>query len=304
MMSKTIKPWLQLVRLPNVVTAAADSLAGWLLATGSFGDPGRWLPLAASSIVLYASGTALNDVFDIEIDRAERPNRPLPSGQVSRRAAAWLGGLGLVVGPSLAFMSGTAASGIVATALALCILGYDAGVKHTALGPVFMGACRGLNLLLGMSYVPGLAGPIGWFAASVYGLYVAGITVVSRSETSGGNRSGLLIGLALQDLAILGLAGVALAHRDFPNSGEERPLIPLEGLLVLALVALAVNSSAARAIQRPIPELIQKYIKTTLLALIWLHVGVIAGVRGLEPAVLLALLWVPAFILGRWLYST
>jgi hypothetical protein len=31
---------------------------------------------------------------------------------------------------------------------------------------------------------------------------------------------------------------------------------------------------------------------------------VIAGVRGLEPALLLSLLWVPAFILGRWLYST
>ena len=80
-----IRPWLQLIRLPNVVTAAADSLAGWLLATGSIAEPGRWLPLAAASMVLYASGTALNDVFDFEIDRAERPNRPLPSGQVSRR---------------------------------------------------------------------------------------------------------------------------------------------------------------------------------------------------------------------------
>ena len=199
------------------MTAAADSLAGWLLATGSLAEPGRWLPLAAASMVLYASGTALNDVFDFEIDRAERPNRPLPSGQVARRTAAWLGGLGLVLGPALACMSGSAASGIVAAVLALCILSYDAGLKHTWLGPVFMGACRGLNLLLGMSYAPALAGPIAWFAAIVYGLYVAGITVVSRSETSGGNRGGLLAGLALQDLAILGLAGVALAHRHFPH---------------------------------------------------------------------------------------
>src|ERR1700677_320330 len=106
-----IRPWLQLIRLPNVLTAAADSLAGWLLATGSAADPGRWLPLAAASIVLYASGTALNHVFDLEIDRAERPNRPLPSGQVSRRTAAWLGGAGLVLGPILAFASWSAASG-------------------------------------------------------------------------------------------------------------------------------------------------------------------------------------------------
>ena len=303
-MNQTIRPWLQLVRLPNVVTAAADSLAGCLLATGSLAEPRRWLPLTAASMVLYASGTALNDVFDFEIDRAERPNRPLPSGQIVRRTAAWFGGLGLLLGPVLAGMSGSSTSGIVAAVLALCILGYDGGMKHTWLGPVFMGACRGLNLLLGMSFAPALAGPIAWFAAIVYGLYVAGITVISRSETSGGRRGGLLAGLALEDLAILGLAGVALAHRQFPHSGPDRPLIPLEGLLVLALVALAVNSSAANALAEPVPQLIQKNIKTTLLALIWLHVGVIAGVRGLEPALLLALLWVPAFILGRWLYST
>jgi 4-hydroxybenzoate polyprenyltransferase len=299
-----IRPWLQLIRLPNVLTAAADSLAGWLLATGSAADPGRWLPLAAASMVLYASGTALNDVFDFEIDRAERPNRPLPSGQVSRRTAAWLGGAGLVLGPILAFASGSAASGMVALILAACILGYDAGVKHTWFGPVFMGACRGLNLLLGMSTAPALAGPIAWFTSIAYGLFVVGITVVSRSETVGGNRGGLRMGLALQDLALLGLAGVALGHRHFPHPDPTRPLIPLEGLLVLALAALAVNLSASRILNQPIPRLIQKHIKTSLLALVWLHVGVIAGVRGWEPASLVALVWLPAFIAGRWLYST
>ena len=70
----------------------------------------------------------------------------------------------------------------MATLLALCILSYDAGLKHTWLGPGFMGGCRGLNLLLGMTHSAALAGPIGWLAAVVYGLYVAGITVVSRSE--------------------------------------------------------------------------------------------------------------------------
>jgi 4-hydroxybenzoate polyprenyltransferase len=201
-------------------------------------------------------------------------------------------------------MSGSVASVIVAVVLAFCILSYDGGLKHTWLGPVFMGACRGLNLLLGLSCAPALAGPIAWFAACAYGLYVAGITVVSRSETTGGSRGGLVAGLMLQDVAILQLAGVALEHRHFPQPSPDRPLIPLEGLLVLALVALAVNWSATKALAQPVPLLIQKYIKTSLLALIWLHVGVIAGVRGVEPAGLVALLWVPAFILGRWLYST
>jgi 4-hydroxybenzoate polyprenyltransferase len=303
-MSPTLTAFLQLIRFPNVLTAAADSLAGWLLVKGSAAEPGGWLPLTAASMVLYAAGTALNDVFDMEIDRVERPNRPLPSGRVSKRAAAWLGGLGLAAGTALAAASGSFTSAVVAAILAGCILSYDAALKHTWLGPLLMGACRGLNLLLGMSHAPALAGPIGWCAAIAYGIYVAGITVVSRSEAAGGGRGGLITGVALENMAVLGLAAVALAHRRFPQPDLARPLLPVEGLLVLALVALAVNLAGSRAIKEPTPRLIQQTVKTGILALVWLHVGVVAAVRGLEPAALLALLWVPAYLLGRWLYST
>ncbi len=225
-MTRRITAYFQLIRLPNVLTAAADSLAGWLLAMGSFAEPNRWLSLVMASMVLYASGTALNDVFDVEIDREERPSRPLPSGRISWRAAAWLGGLGLAIGPILAFMSGSVTSAIVAAILALCILSYDAGLKHTGLGPAFMGACRGLNLLLGMTHSAALGGPIGWLAAIVYGLFVAGITVVSRSEAKGGGRGWLVSGLGLQDVAIVGFAAVALAHQRFPHPSTGPSLDP------------------------------------------------------------------------------
>jgi 4-hydroxybenzoate polyprenyltransferase len=301
---KSLLAYLQLVRLPNVLTAAADSLTGWLLVGGLLSTPGSWLLLTAASMVLYSSGTALNDVFDLAIDRRERPARPLPSGRVSVRAAAWAGGLGLAVGPALAAASGTVSSSIVAGVLALVILAYNAGVKHTWLGPVFMGSCRGLNLLLGMSHAPGLAGPIGWYAALLYGLYVAGITVVSRSETEGGRRGGLLVGLAIQVLALLGLTAVALSPSQFPQSDPQRPVIPLEGLLVLALVGLAVTSAASRAISRPTPALIQKCVKTGILSLVWLNVGLLAAVRGPVAALPVALLWIPAYLLARWLYAT
>src|SRR5690242_2306567 len=101
-MAMTIKPYLQLVRLPNVFTAAADSLAGWLLVRGTFETPGRWLPLLAASMAIYAAGIALNDVFDLATDLKERPDRPLPSGQVSRSFAVSLGAILLLLGPALA----------------------------------------------------------------------------------------------------------------------------------------------------------------------------------------------------------
>ena len=303
-MPKTLIAYLQLMRLPNVVTAASDSLAGWLLVTGSLQRPGQWLPLLASSMVLYAAGTMLNDVFDFEVDRQERPGRPLPSGRASRRTAAWLGGVGLAFGPCVAFASGSATSGLVAAVLALTILSYDAGLKRTWLGPVFMGACRGLNLLLGMSHAGALGGPIAWCAAIAYGVFVAGITIGSRSEAVGGARAALVAGLVLQLTAILALAGVGCLAARFPNASADRPVIPLEGMLVLAVVGLWVSAAASRAIERPLPELIQKYVKTGILSLVWLHVGLVAAVRGPELALPIAVLWIPAFILGRWLYST
>ena len=108
---------LQLIRLPNVLTAAADSLAGWLLGGGSLGEAARWVPLTVASMLLYAAGMALNDVFDTEIDRRERPGRPIPSGRFSRVLAGWLGAAGLVLGPLAAWLSGSPASVIVALRL-------------------------------------------------------------------------------------------------------------------------------------------------------------------------------------------
>ncbi len=303
-MTRSLIPLLQLIRLPNVLTAAADSLAGWLLGGGSLGEAGRWAPLAIASMVLYAAGMALNDVFDAEIDRQERPGRPIPSGRVSRSFAGGLGAIGLVVGPLVAGLSGSFTSLIVAGVLAAVILAYDAGLKRTVLGPGVMGACRGLNLLLGLTHVPALGGLVTWLAAAMYGLFVCGITWISRSETESGRTGNLLVGLTVQDLALIGLMAAALQPGKYPNPLPGRPLIPLEALLVLALVALAVNLAATRAIYQPVPAVIQKTVKTGILALVWIDVGLVAAVRGPQAAAAIAGLWVPAYLLGRWLYST
>ncbi len=57
-------------------------------------------------------------------------------------------------------------------------------------------------------------------------------------------------------------------------------------------------------IRQPTPELVQKAVKTGILSLIWLNVGLVAAVRGLEPGGVITALWVPAYLLGRWLYTT
>lgn len=300
-----LKPYLQLVRLPNVVTAAADSLAGWLLATGGLDEPGRWLPLVGASMAIYAGGIALNDRFDYEVDLRERPGRPLPSGRVSKRFATVLGVGLLAAGLGLTSISGSDTSVLVGLALVGCVLLYDVGLKRTALGPQLMGACRGLNLLLGLSQLPDLGGPPAWLAAGSMAVFVAGITWISRSETESGRTAGLYAGILLQNLGILGLLGAALQAGKFPPAATSAPpIVPVEGLLVIVLVAWAVNLAGSHAVRRPEPAHLQKAVKTAVLSLVWLDVGLVAAVRGVPMALAVAALWPPAYLLGRRLYST
>ena len=185
-----------------------------------------------------------------------------------------------MLGPCLALGSGSIMSGSIAGLLALAILGYDAGLKHTWLGPEMMGTCRGLNFLLGMTHAAALGGPVAWLAAIAYAIYVAGITIASRSEAVGGARASLVAGLVFQIVAIIALVAVSFSGQRFPVPAADRPILPLEGLLILAMVAFAVSVAASRTIEHPVPERIQRYIKTGILSLVWLHVGLIAAVRG------------------------
>ena len=91
------RSYLELMRLPNVFTAMADVAMGFLFVQPSDWQWDGWHDLwtlallFAASSVLYMSGIVLNDVFDLEIDRRQRPERPLPSGRVSLWVARRLG---------------------------------------------------------------------------------------------------------------------------------------------------------------------------------------------------------------------
>ena len=268
--------------------------------TGSLENPLRWLPLCLASVATYAGGIVLNDVFDVEVDRAERPGRPLPSGRVSFRLAAWFGGLALASGPLLAALSGSVSSVIVASILALVVLAYDAGMKKTLLGPEFMGACRGLNLLLGMSQAPSMGGPWAWMVAVSMAVFVVGVTFISRSEVNEGQTKGIALGVGIEQLGLVGvLAGSILLAR---STGDQVSV--LAGLVVWLVVAGLINRANLGALRAATPRLTQLAVKTGVLSLVWLNVVAVTIARGPLDALGVALLWVPAFLLGKWLYST
>jgi heme O synthase-like polyprenyltransferase len=200
--------YLELVRPANVATALADVLAGYAVA--GVGSPGLgWLLLATAC--LYAGGVALNDLFDRHVDGIERPERPIPSGRVATSAAAGLG-LGLLAVGVVAASLATRGAAIVALATASCVLLYDAwGKRQGLLGPVNMGMCRGLNLLLGMAAVPAVLSDA-WPLALLPLVYITAVTAVSRGEVHGGARPVAAFALISLSLVVVALVALALRH--------------------------------------------------------------------------------------------
>src|SRR5690606_3019326 len=73
---------LRLGRVSNLPTVWTNTLAGIVLAGGHIADP-RTVPLLVAFSLFYVAGMYLNDAYDAEIDARERPERPIPSGQIS-----------------------------------------------------------------------------------------------------------------------------------------------------------------------------------------------------------------------------
>ena len=174
-----MRGYFQLLRPANVVTALANILAGYAIVGRGRPEVLPWLLAATSG--LYAGGIVLNDYFDREVDAVERPERPIPSGRVPASHAAVMGAGLLGFGVLAAFQAGWV-SGVVAVVIAALVLTYDVVTKRSeTLGPPTMGACRAVNLLLGMSAVPAAMAGHAWLALLPF-VYIWAVTLQSRHE--------------------------------------------------------------------------------------------------------------------------
>ena len=157
-------PWLRLLRLPNLFTAPGDSLAGYFL-TSAFNDNASInvliiILLAITSVFIYAFGVVMNDVMDYQEDCRNRPERPLPSGKISRDRAtifcAQLWGLSVVLLVICTKLKCLVFYDVlfVLLGLWLTIVLYNFWLKRYRLvRSITMGLCRGLNFLLGVTAI-------------------------------------------------------------------------------------------------------------------------------------------------------
>lgn len=290
--------FLELMRPANIVTAFADILAGFAAVGGLLTfdntlpvfapDPASLGFLLLSTFGLYGGGVVFNDLFDAELDADERPERPIPSGRVSWSGAFILGSVLLLAGIIFAFQVHTM-SGIIAVIIAACALFYDKWAKHSALwGPLFMGSCRGGNLLLGASILPAVL-PEVWFLALIPIAYIGAITLVSRGEVHGGSRSAGFAALGLIALVVLALTVLSV----LPGYAL---LAALPFLLLLGGMVLPPFFKAARS---PEPEKIRPAIKKGVLSLIILNSTIAAGFAGIGFGILVLALLPVSMLFSR-----
>jgi hypothetical protein len=74
--------------------------------------------------------------------------------------------------------------------------------------------------------------------------------------------------------------------------------------ILLALLMFSVLRRCGAAALDPVPNKVQAAVKHSILSLIWLDAAVVLAVAGPVYGIAIALLLIPALILGRWVYST
>ncbi len=286
-MANQLRGYLRLMRPANIVTAVSDILAGVAIAgyfTGN--NTGGIQPVSVSFLILstiglYGGGVVFNDVFDAELDKIERPERPIPSGLIAKRGAALLGSVLLLTGIVAASFvhQRFIPSGIIALVTAIVALVYDKwGKHHSFLGPLNMGACRGLNLLLGISIIPAALYQY-WAISLVPVLYIAAITMISRGEVHGGKK-GTLYAAALLYLLVI----VAILLISFTNK-----TVVFSSLFVM-LFGIMIFIPLRKAIQNPKGSLIGRAVKAGVLALILMNAAWAAAFGMLSLALFIVLL--------------
>ncbi len=284
-----LKPYLQLVRIPGIFTAFSNILLGFFVSQETNIDWFSLGPLLLSSGFLYMAGMILNDYFDYETDKNERPTRPLPSGQISKKKALVLGTMFLIfanISLSLVEIQSLFLS-LMMTGL---ILGYNIKAKKIPLlGISNLASIRFLNVILGATAVS-LSLEIVLIAIPI-AIFVAAISVLGRTETIFTTKKTTIPNTLLILATITYIAVISLNTAKY------------EHLIFLGLFIVAVFLPTFIYKEKTITS-IQKKVTFQLLALVILDATLLSAFSEISYAILCLSLYIPAYAIAHKMYLT
>jgi len=254
----------RITRPANCVAAGLAAIVAYLIATGTVIPAVLLLFLVV--FLVTAAGNVINDYFDIAIDRVNRPDRPIPSGQVTPGAArAWA---------AILFLAGILAcipTNVLCLAIAvfnsLLLLAYAARLKRTPLvGNIAVSYLSGSMFLFGAA-LAGMDGIVRVlpFAVMTFFAMLARELVKDAEDVDGDRASGastIPIRYGIRATAFLALAcgilGTGASLLPFFRWGPEYGA----GILVVDAIILA---ACIKAIACTTPAMVKASGASTLL---------------------------------------
>ena len=201
--SKGAALW-ELARPFTLIAPALGFLSGGLTALGARPpQPVDWAHLrfilvgSLMAAVLNAGSNVLNQVYDVDIDRINKPHRPLPSGRVSLRTAKVYAGVLLAVGLALAWwvqpLGRPECFILAATAVGMTWMYSAPPLRTKRLGiwaNVTIAIPRGWLLkVAGWSSAKTIWGWEPWYIGTIFGLFLLGATSTKDFADIEGDRA-------------------------------------------------------------------------------------------------------------------
>jgi len=156
--------FFRITRPANAVVAGLAAVVAYLVATGTL-VPGVLLLLVIVSFIT-AAGNVINDYYDADIDAVNCPERPIPSGRITRRAALWYAVLLFLAGIAISLFTPPICAGFAVFNSLLLVL-YAARLKGMPLaGNIAVAYLSGSMFLFGGAFA-GYAGFVHLFPLAV-----------------------------------------------------------------------------------------------------------------------------------------
>jgi len=282
------KEYFQLVRIPGIFTAFSNVLIGYFFSLSQNPDFVSLPFLLVTSGMLFSAGMVFNDFFDLNIDKKERPNRPLPSGKISKQKALFLGIVFLIIGNIFAFIVGYD-SLFLSLVMTGIIISYNYRLKFSSfLGIFSLSVIRFLNVLLGFSIIS-FSYEIIQFAIPI-AIFVGGISILAKNEIG-------LSKLISQKLnKLLNFATIIYVCILIIKNFQIEQLIFLSLFSLLSLNPFNNKKNSETKIQRQ--------VTFQLLSIILLDATIITLFSSFYHGILVSLLVIPAYLITKKLYLT
>ena len=298
MKKPNFRDYLILVRLPNLFTLPSNILVGFVIVSALTQTIYvQVLLLVTISILHYCVGIILNDLYDFNIDKKERPYRPLPSGKISRKIAIALVTIFSFLALTLSLIVGIPTL-VISSILFAIIFGYDKYLKNTWAGPFTIASARVMNIMLGVSVNINSASSnpqfvILTFVLTITFVYVSLIGYMSRYEILGFSNNVKLfltpavIAMIISSIILFTLTG----------------FFKYDSLVILALFSFIMTMTFHK-IHKKDSLGIQQIIQNMILSIIVLDSTFLSGIRGIEMGLIVLVLLAPMLVFAKKMYMT